>query len=90
MKYELGQAVWYMAFSEIRKDTITERSKVVTEKIAGMSYEDNFHPDTHVIVSREEEPFDFNGIYYKLSKNKHGLWNEDELFASKEELIKSL
>ena len=77
MKYELGQLVFYMDDNHVNSAKITSRTVV-----ENTHDELGIHESTKVWI-----PFGLAGIRYQTC---HGTWNEDQLYASKAELLKRL
>ena len=78
MKYELDQIVFYIA-----------DNKICGAPILARMYVDNLHEDfAHTKEQRELfTPFGLSGVFYATC---HGIIQEDNVFASKSELLDSI
>lgn len=77
MKYELDQLVFYMNDNHVHSAKITSRTTV-----------ENVHNDLSAIDSPSKmTPFGLAGIRYQTC---HGTWDENQIHASKKELLEAL
>ncbi len=77
MKYELEQVVFYMDENHVHSAKVTSRTVV-----------ENVHDDLSAIDSPSKmTPFGRTGIRYQTC---HGTWDEQQVFASKKELLEAL
>lgn len=77
MKYQLDQTVFYMKDNKIHSATVLSRAQV----------ECRFNKPATEGQKRLHQPFGPAGIQYATV---HGVFNEEQVFASKEELLASL
>jgi len=76
MKYQIGQKIFYIYQNKAASSLVASRRQV-----------DNRYDDTIPEQAARFQPFGKSGIHYSTS---HGIFAEEFVFASKEELLASL